>query len=301
MSIPIGAARVDGHSHPLPDRRSGLLQILKRTALICALCLTVWPLGLATSALAQESAILDALRDGEIAGRSMLALPEPAPVQNAAPSIGGTHGLPDSSHDKGLLAITAAQERNITDRAYPLLSSKWPFNVVYVCWESPEAEDYDKRTLVRQSVRDTWEANSALRFRGWNTCSDASKGVRIAISDEGPHVKFLGKYVDGVPQGMVLNFTFSNWSSECQSMIDYCVRSIAVHEFGHAIGFAHEQNRPDTPGECAQPAQGTSGDATTLTPWDPHSVMNYCNPAYNNDGVLSDFDIVAVQYIYGAP
>jgi hypothetical protein len=83
-------------------------------------------------------------------------------------------------------------------------------------------------------------------------------------------------------------------------MRESCIRSITVHEFGHAIGFAHEQNRPDTPGECDEVAQGTDGDLM-LSPWDLHSVMNYCNPKYNNNGELSAFDIKAVAYIYGAP
>jgi hypothetical protein len=37
-----------------------------------------------------------------------------------------------------------------------------------------------------------------------------------------------------------------------------------------------------------------------LTPYDPHSVMNYCNQKYNNDGQLSDLDVKALQQIYGA-
>ena len=83
-------------------------------------------------------------------------------------------------------------------------------------------------------------------------------------------------------------------------MYQKCVTSIGVHEFGHAIGFAHEQNRPDTPGECTEAPQGGNGDVM-LKPWDIHSVMNYCNPVYNNDGKLSDYDVVSVQKAYGKP
>lgn len=252
-----------------------------------ALAAMVFVLAFAPSMVsASESEILKALGSGAIKENSKLALPG-----NQAPALGGGDNL--------LLNITKAQEKAISDRAFPLMAAKWPFNLVFVCWENPTQEDYDLRVLVKDAVTETWDANSAIKFLGWGACEAATTGVRIRIEDSGPHVKFLGKYVDAVPAGMVLNFTFKNWSPICQEKINYCVRTIAVHEFGHAIGFAHEQNRPDTPGEC-QESQGTDGD-TMLSPWDPHSVMNYCNEKYNNDGLLSEFDIKGVQYVYGAP
>lgn len=107
----------------------------------------------------------------------------------------------------------------------------------------------------------------------------------------------------GIKNGMVLNFTFNRWNPACKSSEEQrlsCIQSIAVHEFGHAVGFAHEQNRADAPGECHKLAQGSNG-TVLLTPYDPKSVMNYCNEKYNNDGRLSNCDIVAVFSAYPPP
>jgi hypothetical protein len=155
-------------------------------------------------------------------------------------------------------------------------------------------------TLVQKSVAESWEAASQVRFTGWQKCGVQNRGIRILIDDSGPHTKGLGKRLDGVVNGMVLNFTFDNWAQSCKTMRDACVKSIAVHEFGHGLGFAHEHNRPDKPGECQEPAQGSNGTAQ-LTPYDPHSVMNYCNPVYNNNGILSRYDKEGVQSVYGEP
>ncbi|WP_211194291.1 M12 family metallopeptidase [Pyxidicoccus fallax] len=180
---------------------------------------------------------------------------------------------------------------------YVASSTLWrPMNVP-VCWENPGA-NAQQRQWVRDAVARTWEARSGVRFTGWGTCPATSSGIRITISDTGPHVKALGNRLNGMAQGMVLNFTFNNWSTSCRSQLQYCIDAIAVHEFGHAMGFAHEQNRPDRPSTCTEPAQGSSGD-WLIGPWDLSSVMNYCNPQWNGNGNLSATDQEGARLTYG--
>lgn len=187
---------------------------------------------------------------------------------------------------------------------------------IYACWEalSQDIDDtYEQEKLwVKEAIETTWQKYSALTFKGWKTCADENRGIRILIDDSGPRVSGLGalaEYIDasgarvGRKNYMKLNFTFNNWGQQCklkESDREDCIKIIAVHEFGHALGFAHEQNRPDVEGECGKRRQGTDGDIP-LTPYDIESVMNYCNKKWANEGVLSELDIEGLQTIYGNP
>ena len=186
---------------------------------------------------------------------------------------------------------------NANNEGFVLSSSIWQTRDINVCWESFSTSTAEQREWIKAAVSGSWEKNSRVEFKGWGVCGSNSNGVRIQVNDEGPHVKKLGRYLDGVVNGMVLNFTYRNWSPSCQNNVRSCSEVIAIHEFGHALGFAHEQNRDDTPTSCTQHPQGTNGDVK-VGEWDLNSVMNYCNPSWNGNGQLSSTDIQMVAQYY---
>jgi hypothetical protein len=202
----------------------------------------------------------------------------------------------------------SAQERTgqvsqplTTSRAVTLWTTQ--HNEVPVCWETG---GYDREKKISQdAVTGTWEYWANVRFVGWGRCPTLGNAqfVRIRIGAQGPDnagaggsarvgTAALSKAADDNP-GVNLSFQ-ANMAD--RGRVEY----VAVHEFGHVLGFIHEQDAPANQG----PARCNSGvnpnaNPTVITHYDRDSIMNYCNREGNMTGNLSDVDIAGVQEIYG--
>ncbi|MDJ0825695.1 MAG: hypothetical protein QNJ16_09340 [Rhodobacter sp.] len=202
--------------------------------------------------------------------------------------------------------------------------------IISVCWKQ---KGFDKeKSFVISAVNTTWGSHRWIGFAWFDSCTPNFKGIVIKISDSGPHTLGLGNQLSmknllkKYGYSMLLNFEFRKWKPTIPYKRDVNIRVIAVHEFGHALGYYHEHNRLIEIGklagqggqtkwvECSSggirgvrqqlkaKVQGSSIsqlDALAIfTQYDPDSIMNYCNRIYNREPNLSKFDRELLNLAY---
>lgn len=199
--------------------------------------------------------------------------------------------------------------KDVIDKAF-IASSFWKINPIKVCWENLNESKEEDRLIVRNAIKESWEKNSCLNFSGWEQCQAEGENIRIKVKNSGgAYACFIGEKLKNKKNGIVFDFTFKDWGEKCSKLNEertLCIQSIAVHEFGHALAYAHEHMRIETPGECieklkirgAYNGNDVKGDYDLLTEWDKCSAMNYCNNEFNNNGKLSVLDINALHHFY---
>jgi len=213
-------------------------------------------------------------------------------------------------HDARLLGIAAmlfavygcSAPGNVASERQPLYQggNLWFNGLVPVCYDGG---DGNNQALLGQarSLLDTygWSAVANIQFVGWGVCDTpgALGSVRIHFAHGGSgNTSQLGQHV--------LSFTDLTLADDASAQqFNY----IVLHEFGHAIGWLHEQQRPDNwsllNGEIyctinqTNPPQGIALGGNTRTPYyDNQSIMSYCT---GNPGMLSPGDVTGVQDAYG--
>src|SRR5262249_22762772 len=118
----------------------------------------------------------------------------------------GCLGAPDSGPGEEDTAATA-------EPLYELSTKIWHNHVIPVCWE--DVSQYGtERGWVRSAIKGSWDVQSDVDFVGWGLCTSGQAGIHIGVADvaQAPHTNGLGTEISGVSNGMVLNFTFNNWS-----------------------------------------------------------------------------------------
>ncbi|WP_437552033.1 M12 family metallopeptidase [Sorangium sp. So ce367] len=213
----------------------------------------------------------------------------------------------------------AANEELIasTHDALQLVGTPWPGGWMPVCYriDDPVSSAERQRRFeyfarARDAVDNSWQRAADIKLEDWGPCGSNTNGYLIVhlTAGGGSHSGFGYPGPSGA-QHMTLDTT------------DGRVEVVAMHEFGHALGFSHEFDRDDWTGQCmkctsnAQCASGDgkvclpsgycgvahpgASDATPVADTDSIMAATYCSNLADTNRTLSPWDVIGAQNVYG--
>jgi hypothetical protein len=183
---------------------------------------------------------------------------------------------------------------------------------ITVCYHSAVAGRSDfaaQNEKVQQALRMSWSFVTNLRFAGFGTCPASVSPPAIVIKGGGGN----GGSSDTIGR-LTSRATNITLPFDATDLSLHKMRTHIIHEFGHAIGWDHEQNRSENFDTNGNPIFCSDGavykpNAVKLTSFFDHdSIMSYCsvnNGAastgnyHNSSGRISAGDIRGAQARYG--
>ncbi len=180
----------------------------------------------------------------------------------------------------------------------------WPGGQVNTCFTS--SVSVVDRTMIRNLVEDNWEREANINFYGWGSCPTLNSSTTnlVAVSIDGSlGAGVLGRSArcqDGTLGTCVGNegkapsgdFNRVQLLSRSAQGGDAVFRHTVLHEFGHVLGFQHEDDTG-----CVQ---RTSGAVCLDTGPDlSQSVMTIAGCSATPHETLSNWDVLGARRAYG--
>lgn len=179
------------------------------------------------------------------------------------------------------------------------------YGTVPVCWRlnHPTYPFTHEMAVLQDAIERSWVASAAIRVNWQGICPASPSGtvvIKLSLQpDYGGSTHGSGTqtiYPNGSTESVWINIsdftTNDNW-----------LRYLGTHEFGHVLGFMHEQDRTENFAPNDQDlacTQGTSTVDVSLSSYDHDSIMNYCSPRTTTTGAPSAGDVAGAAYSYGA-
>jgi hypothetical protein len=209
----------------------------------------------------------------------------------------------DSQSEK--LVPEAAAQALTRGAGAEYFDSDEPIPACFLTTEGPDHQQWMKDSIYR-----TWEFVSGVQFDWEGLCSGTDLKVRVGLvvrndPDADGWASAVGTAAlrderatnaGSLGSPTIERPSFKVYANDDLTTVLGRMEYLAVHEMGHVLGFAHEQDHPDNEGDCTD-GLGVTGAA--INDYDHNSVMNYCGDHGNETGKLTGFDIEGAQAVYG--